>query len=185
MQVIDLTAFVEGIFGAALAQAIEEEKAENDVCTDYMLVAHKFFYAVRSACIGISDEMLRGCWQERYQKYPDDPELKKIAELKQKMCDKKLLWEIGFTPAMEREAYRQIMQEELAYRECTKTLMAEDEDSRSRSRNKMYFQSIKYVYLYVKELKEHYLKNAKSEADLEGYWEGTDALMERLTSSDN
>ena len=31
MQVIDLTAFVEGIFGAALAQAIEEEKAENDV----------------------------------------------------------------------------------------------------------------------------------------------------------
>lgn len=187
IQEIDITAFVEGCFGAALSQVMEEEKAkyEYNACTDYVLVAGEVFYAVRSACISISDEMLRGYWQEHYQKNPDDPELKQVAEMKQKMCDKKLLWQIGFTPAMEREAYRQIMQEELAYRKCTETLMAENEDSRSRSRNHMYFQSAKYVCSYVDDLKEHYLRSAKSEADLDGYWEGTDALMEQLTSRDN
>ena len=140
---------VEALFPEVLREALAEKNADKG--TTYAGLAWDVVSRLHAACIGAENGAQAYAKEGHLLNGPQDSEARQ-QDLVTGLKDLDLLHRVGFTEAMEREAFRQLLAEELVSHPCEGKLWEmekEDSSSRNQYQQRRYHRCADWVYRYT------------------------------------
>ena len=168
---------VEALFPEVLREALAEKNADYDEGTTYAGLAWIVVSRLHAACIGAENGSRAYTKEGHLLNGPQDSETRH-KEMVSGLKDLDLLHRVGFTEAMEREAFRQLLAEELASHPCEGKLWEmekDDSSSRNHYQQRRYHRCADWAYRYTMVFKGHYLECVEDLAKCD-----EDMIAERL-----